>query len=463
MYCAAPLYCKYNSTPYPDPNTDLSLLLLRINFVVTPSASWLSFRSFLDGIHLIPLIIYSWVLILCSLMLTVHDVCTMFPRARAFTFFGTISHFVARHSVVASSTEHVNSLLKKKKIKVLPQSATSIFRPIAAIDFLKRLRYKLLLKRLRYKLLPRMPVDCVLMFCISLQLGLSMLSNFMIGGGDLIFDSIVPPLRKLKNSYSSLSRVIEPVVAIVIALYAVTAFVIAYFVVSLTFRMRKSFMLSLKGLSAHLNPFPEGIREACDYRHASLFIPMFAANCAVSLFALTFMGTMMTTLITLAMGGAGACIALRLLFPDSSSIARNLLPLPEQITERLPPVFEFIDFYYVGLCPDVEPFAYQIANSIIASISVFIVMAMIMRPNFFQLFRTLANNTRDPCFAPTNDRSRRSQHAGKCTAVRPNIAGWLIFFLFTKIRFPINWQVCFQCSQLFSRCINRLLEQWASF
>jgi hypothetical protein len=398
------MFCKYGFTPY-DPNA--------VALGAPRSASWMAVRSFFDGLHLIPLIIYSLVLIVGSLMLTIYDVCVIFRRARAISFFSAVCSFVAKHSLIFSSAEHVNSILKPK---VVSQPAASPFRITAALDFLKRLH----LRRL-----PRLPVVCVILFCISLQLGLAVLSSFTVGGGDFIVGVIFPLLRTAQSRLGQLPfSVIDLVEALLLTLFALTVSIVAYFAVSLPFRMRKSFMLALEDLSAHLSPFPEGIREACSYRHASLFIPIFAANTAVSLFILFLMCTAVTFLITFAMILTGSCIALRTIFPDG-------LPVPEDAENfSLPAIVA--DLVYSRMCPALEHFMYQTANEFITSSFVFLVFALIMRPNYFQLFRTLANNTREPCFAPTMDadRGRRRKLSGKLTAVKPSAAGWdMIVFL----------------------------------
>ncbi len=363
-------------------------------------------RSFFDGLHLVPLIVYCLVLIVCSLMLTIHDVCVIFRRARAIPFFSAVCSFVAEHSIIFSSTEHVNSMLKPK---VVSQPAASQFRITAALDFLKRLH----LSRL-----PRMPVVCVIMFCISLQLGLAVLSSFTVGGGDYVVGFIIPVLRSAQSRLGQLPfNVFDFVATLLLTLFSLTVCIIAYFAVSLPFRMRKSFMLALEDLSAHLSPFPEGIREACSYRYASFFIPIFAANTAVSLFILSVMCTAVTFLITFAMILFGSCIALRVTFPEG-------LPIPEGFEGSFTAVVA--DLVYSRICPAIEPLIYQTANELITSAVVFLVFALIMRPNYFQLFRTLANNTREPCFAPTMDadRGRRRKLSGKLTAVKPSAAGW---------------------------------------
>ena len=365
-------------------------------------------RSFLDGLHLIPLIIYCLVLIVCSLILAIHDACAIFRRLRAIPFFSAVCSFVSKHSVVFSSTEHVTSMLKPKAVS---QSAASPFRLNAAIDFLKRLH----LKRL-----PPMPVSSVILFCISLQLGLTVLSSFTVSEGDFFFGFFIPYLRAVQSEIVQIPpNIIDWVAAVLITSFVLTALTIAYFAMSLPFRMRKSFMLTLEELGAHLSPFPEGIREACSYRYASFFIPMFAANTAVSLLILFLMCLVVTTLITLAILLTGSCILMRTIFPnglDFESEELESLPREEVVVANL---------VYTRVCPSLEPLMYQIANGFITSAIVFLVFAAIMRPNYFQLFRTLANNTPDPCFTSTMyaDRGRRRQLAGKLTAVKPSAAG----------------------------------------
>ena len=404
MYCAAPLFCKYNTTLYTEQTE-------------TPTyPRWMTARSFLDGLHLIPLIIYCLVLIVCSLILAIHDACAIFRRLRAIPFFSAVCSFVSKHSVVFSSTEHVTSMLKPKAVS---QSAASPFRLNAAIDFLKRLH----LKRL-----PPMPVVCVILFCISLQLGLAVLSFFMVSEGDIIIGFFVPYLRAVQSEIVQIPpNIIDWVAAVLITSFVLTALTIAYFAMSLPFRMRKSFMSTLEELGVHLSPFPEGIREACSYRYASFFIPIFAANTAVSLCILCVMCLVVTLLITAAIFLTGSCIALRTIFPDGLRLPRG--------TESLPPVV-VANLVYTHVCPSLEPLTYQIANEFITSTVVFLVFAAIMRPNYFQLFRTLANNTPDPCFTSTMDadRGRRRQLAGKLTAVKPSAAGSCFFCFFTKLR-----------------------------
>jgi hypothetical protein len=403
---AAPLFCKYNSTLYNEIGINVE------GAPATRSASWMAVRSFFDGLHLIPLIIYCLVLIACSLILTIHDVCVIFRRARAIPFFSAVCSFVAKHSLIFSSTEHVNSMLKPK---VVSQPAASPFRITAALDFLKRLH----LSRL-----PRMPVVCVILCCISLQLGLTVLSSFTVSGGDFVVLNVIPLLRTVQDRLDQFPpNIIDFVIALLLTLFTLTVCIIAYFAVSLPFRMRKSFMLALEDLGAHMSPFPEGIREACSYRYASFFIPMFAANTAVSLFILSLMCTAVTFLITFATILTGSCVALRVIFPDG-------LPIPEGAEGSLSATVA--DLVYSRICPALEPFMYQTANGLITSSVVFLVFALIMRPNYFQLFRTLANNAPDPCFAPTMDadRGRRTKLSGKLTAVKPSAAGWdmIVFF-----------------------------------
>jgi hypothetical protein len=382
MFAIASFVCRYNLSVRQSFSSP---------FQATPFSAWATVGvPLLQGLSFLPVIVYCLLLSIMSLMLAIDDISARFPSAGALPPFAAVSRIVARNSNVSVARERVKLLLCPGAVCILPDTAPLKRRLSAACSHFWQLR------------LPRVPVTCVIMTCIALQLGLELLRYYAIN----FIGIFVEISYNLSDSGIILIERIAP--PVILTLVSLPPFFLAYQTFSLTSRMRKTFMSALDDLLANAKPFRAGVRERCSMHSAALFLPMFSAYAAVSFIMLVLLLAFSVLIVLLA---ASLLVYCQLLENGSISI-----PEPSNYANLLQ--YSFLLFSQDYICPTYNNILNNVVQGFITSTVLAVVFAVLMYPDYFRICRTLVNNNRSACMGQLPE-----DHKGRLTVVRPGVAG----------------------------------------
>ena len=382
MFATASFVCRYNLSVRQSFSSPLQ---------ATPFSAWATVGvPLFQGLSFLPVILYCLLLSIMSLMLAIDDISARFPSAGALPPFAAVSRIVARNSNVSVARERVKLLLCPGAVCILPDTAPLRIRLSAACAHLWQLR------------LPRVPVTCVIMTCIALQLGLELLRLYAI----IFMESLVQLSYTLSTSDIILLKNIAP--PVILTLVSLPPFFLAYQTFSLTSRMRKTFMSALDDLRANAKPFRAGVRERCSMHSAAMFLPMFSAYAAVSFIMLVLLLGFSVLIVLLA---ASLLVYCELLENGSISI-----PEPSNYVNLL--TYSFLMFSQNYICPTYISILHSAIKGFFTSTVLAVVFAALMYPDYFRIFRTLVNNNRTACMGQLPE-----DHKGRLTVMRPAVAG----------------------------------------
>ena len=364
----------------------------------TPYAAWATFGAPLfQGLVLLPVIVYCLLLGIMSLMLVIGGICARFPRAAALPPLAAVCRVLAHNSNVCIAREYVQALLHPAAVRITPDPAPLRRRISAAFAGWLRL--------------PRVPVTCVIMSCISLQLGF-VLTHYW---GNIVIEPCLVLLPYLSSSgIVELARIAPP---IIITLVSLPACYLAFQTLSLASRMRTIFMSALDDLAQHAKPFRAGARERCSMQSATLFLPMFVAYTAVSF---TMLGGILYIIVVVVLVVASVQVYCFLL--DNGTFSYYINEDPVALARDLDVngllSWAVLKFSQTYACPACNDFTRQISLDYFKSGALAFFFFLLLYPNYFRICRTLDNNTRSPCIG-----QQRGKHLGRLTVVRPAAAG----------------------------------------
>ena len=387
MFATASFVCRYNLSVRDSFSSPLQ---------ATPFSAWITFGvPLFQGLSFLPIIVYCLLLSIMSLMLAIDDISARFPSAGALPPFAAVCRIVARNSNVSVARQRVKLLLCPGAVCILPDTAPLRIRLSAVCAHLLQLR------------LPRVPVTCVIMTCIALQLGLEVLRFYAVN----VMGNLVQLSYEIMNSGIILIERIAPPVIITVG--SLPLFFLAYKTFSLTSRMRKMFMSALDDLRANAKPFRAGVRERCSMHSAALFLPMFSAYAAVSFIMLAGVLFFLVVIVLLA---ASLVVYCQLLDNGSISIPKPVNLNPSNYRNLL--LIGFLLFSQNYFCPAYYSFLGSSAENFLISTALAVVFATLIYPDYFRICRTLVNNNRSACMGQLPE-----DHKGRLTVVRPAVAG----------------------------------------